>query len=81
MVYTVLMMNRKNIIEIVLISGGYSFTVGNQVGEDVFIKSITETNKPNDYGVFPVIYRVEQTDGVWFEIPYQAVLFTQGRNQ
>lgn len=73
------MMNRKNIISITLLTGGYSFTVGDKLSEDVFIKSITETNKPNDYGVFPVIYRVEHSDGRWTEIPYHSVLFTEGR--
>lgn len=73
------MMNRKNIIQIVLVGNGYSFTVGNKISEDVFIKSITETNKPNDYGVFPVIYRVEYTNGFEVEVPYHSILFTKGR--
>ena len=73
------MNNRKNVVRLVLISGGYSFTVGNKISDDVFIKSIIETNKPSDYGVFPVIYRVLFSDGQWFEVPYHSVLFTQGK--
>jgi len=73
------MNNRKNVVRLVLISGGYSFTVGNKISADVFIKSIIETNKPSDYGVFPVIYRVLFSDGQWFEVPYHSVLFTQGK--
>ena len=72
-------MNRKReVLRIELLDGAF-WQVGPTSTQGINIDSITETNKPNDHGAFPVIYVIRYSDGKWIEIPYHSVLFTQGR--